>query len=240
MSALIPNPASPPQSQAMVENTESTLRQNLTAEFRDEDYRYSYAESFLNTKLASQIKTLRQQRGLTQAKVAELMDIRQPGYARFEDVNHSVWKTDTLWQIARALDVRVNISFESFGSLIGEKEHFDKEHLERPTFKDDPVFNEESRETAKQPGTSLRQAMVNVAGSDFYQDLVAPDFYPDLMYTSGWDWALDIFSPTLVSQQEANETGGIAVTNPPKVSRDAETETLPSKIEVGRQYQKVA
>jgi hypothetical protein len=73
------------------------------------------------------------------------MCIKQPGYARFEDVNHSVWKTDTLWDIARALDVRVNISFESFGSLIEEKEHFDKDHLERPAFNDDPVFKIGSR-----------------------------------------------------------------------------------------------
>jgi transcriptional regulator with XRE-family HTH domain len=135
MSALIQN-WNPKQ------NVPSLLRQRLTEEFRDEEYRYAYAASFLNTKLASQIKTLRQQREMTQAQVAEVMGIKQPGYARFEDVNHSVWKTDTLWDIARALDVRVNISFETFGSLIDEKEHFDKEHLERPKFTDDPLFKE--------------------------------------------------------------------------------------------------
>lgn len=121
------------------------MRENLTAEFQDKEYRYAYAESFLNTKLASQIRVLRQQRGMTQNQVAEVMNIKQPGYARFEDVNHSVWKTDTLWDIARALDVRVNISFETFGSLIEEKEHFDKYHLERPVFVDDPVFKEPTK-----------------------------------------------------------------------------------------------
>ena len=139
MSDLSLNPIPVP---SPTKSADSTLRQNLTAEFEDKDYRYAYAESFLNTKLASQIRTLRQQRGMTQSQVAGLMDIKQPGYARFEDVNHSVWKTDTLWDIARALDVRVNISFESFGSLIDEKEHFDKEHLERPSFDDDPAFRE--------------------------------------------------------------------------------------------------
>jgi transcriptional regulator with XRE-family HTH domain len=142
MNVLIPNPS---QNQNLTQDGESTLRQNLTAEFQDRDYRYAYAESFLNTKLASQIRTLRQQRSLTQNQIAELMNIKQPGYARFEDVNHSVWKTDTLWDIARALDVRVNISFESFGTLIEEKEHFDKYHLERPAFVNDPVFEEPAK-----------------------------------------------------------------------------------------------
>lgn len=117
------------------------LRKRLTDEFHDEEYRYAYAASFLNTKLAAQIKTIRQQRGMTQAEIASEMGIKQPGYARFEDVNHSVWKTDTLWDIARALGVRVNISFDTFGSLIDEKEHFDKDHLERPSFSDDPAFS---------------------------------------------------------------------------------------------------
>ncbi len=120
----------------------SDLRKNLRNEFEDSDYRYAYAESFLNTKIATQIKTLREQRGKKQAEIGVLIGTKQSGFSRFEDVNHSVWKTDTLWKIARALDVRVNIEFSSFGSLIDEKERFSKEQLERPTFRDDPAFRD--------------------------------------------------------------------------------------------------
>jgi len=148
-------------SQISKSGSDFTLRQNLTVEFQNKDYRYAYAESFLNTKLASQIKTLRQQRDMTQSQVAEVMDIKQPGYARFEDVNHSVWKTDTLWDIARALGVRVNISFESFGSLIEEKEHFDKAHLERPTFSEDPVFKESPRKRTRRKIHSMSAGIVS-------------------------------------------------------------------------------
>lgn len=123
----------------------SDLRKNLIDEFQNSDYRYSYAESFLNTKLAMQIKVLREQRGKTQAELGPLVGTKQSGLSRFEDVNHSVWKTDTLWKIARALNVRVNISFETFGSLIDEKEHFDRESLQRADFKDDPVFKKHAR-----------------------------------------------------------------------------------------------
>jgi transcriptional regulator with XRE-family HTH domain len=124
------------------------LLQNLKAEFQDEDYRYGYAESFLNTRLAAQIKTLREQRGMTQAEVAAAMKIKQPGFRRFEDINHSVWKTDSLWNIARALGVRLNISFEAFGTLPEEKKHLNKGSLQRPKFEDDRAFMEISWDVA--------------------------------------------------------------------------------------------
>jgi transcriptional regulator with XRE-family HTH domain len=123
----------------------SDLDQNLKSEFQDLEYRYAYAESFLNTKLATQIKTLREQRKKTQVEIGARMGIKQPGYRRFEDVNHSVWKTDTLWAIAKALGVRLNISFETFGSLLDDKKRFTKGDLERLEFKDDPAFKESEK-----------------------------------------------------------------------------------------------
>ncbi len=118
----------------------SDLLENLRTEFQDPEYRYAYAESFLNTKLATQIKVLREARGLTQADLGRVVGTKQSGFSRFEDVNHSSWKTDTLWKIARGLGVRVNISFETFGSLIEDKKRFKRESLLRPTFEDDPAF----------------------------------------------------------------------------------------------------
>lgn len=125
----------------MSEST-SDLYQDLISEFQDAEYRYAYAESFLNAKIAMQVKTLREQREKTQTEVSATMGIKQSGYHRFEDVNHAVWKTDTLWAIARANGVRLNISFETFGSLLDEKKQFTKEKLRRPAFEDDPVFGE--------------------------------------------------------------------------------------------------
>ena len=120
----------------------SDLRERLKREFKDEDCRYAYAESFLNTKLAAQIRVLREKRKKTQVEMGAAIGTKQSGYSRFEDVNHSVWKTDTLWKIARALGVRLNISFETFGSLIDEKERFNREILERPDYAEDPDARE--------------------------------------------------------------------------------------------------
>jgi len=44
----------------------SEFLDTLKIEFLDEEYRYAYAEDFLNTSVATQINVLREQRGMTQ------------------------------------------------------------------------------------------------------------------------------------------------------------------------------
>ncbi len=133
-----------------------TSTENLRCEFRNEEYRYAYAEDFLNTWVATQIVTLREQRGLSQARLGELIGTKQPGVSRLEDVNHSTWKTETLKRIARALGVRLKISFETFGSLLNEDAEFSRQFLQRPTFEDDPAFQ---RRKGPAPATVLGPAI---------------------------------------------------------------------------------
>ena len=117
-------------------------RDTLREELRDEDYRYAYAEDFLNTLVATQIKLLREQRGLTQQELAELIGTKQAGISRLENVNYSAWKTKTLRKLARALGVRLRITFETFGTLLDEAESFSQQALQRPEFDSDTAFAE--------------------------------------------------------------------------------------------------
>lgn len=120
---------------------------DLQSELQDEEYRYAYAEDFLNAWVATQIVVLREQRGLSQKQLGDLIGTKQPGISRLEDVNHSTWKTETLKRVARALGVRLKITFETFGTLLGEDAAFNREFLKRPEFKDDPVFATDSEVT---------------------------------------------------------------------------------------------
>src|SRR5437763_5211844 len=79
----------------------------LIEEFKDEEYRYAYAEEHLNTTIALQIKVLREQRDMKQADLAAAIGTQQPGIARLENVNYSRWNTETLKRVARALGVRL-------------------------------------------------------------------------------------------------------------------------------------
>jgi transcriptional regulator with XRE-family HTH domain len=113
----------------------------LREELKDPEYREAYADDYLNTYIATQIQVLREQRNLSQQELAELIGTKQPGISRLENVNHSKWKTETLQKIAHALDVRLKISFETYGDLLIDGEKFSRKALERPTFADDPVIH---------------------------------------------------------------------------------------------------
>src|SRR5947209_162265 len=115
----------------------------LVEEFKEsEEYRYAYAEEHLNTTIALQIKALREQRGMKQADLAAQIGTKQPGIARLENINYSRWNTETLKRVARALGVRLKITFETFGTLLEEDATFSREALQRPKFEDDPAFKD--------------------------------------------------------------------------------------------------
>ena len=94
-------------------STADPLIETLKGEFQDEDYRYAYDEEFSNSRMATQIKVLREQRELKQAQLAELAKMKQSRISALEDVNYSSWSVSTLRRLARALGVRFAFGFES-------------------------------------------------------------------------------------------------------------------------------
>lgn len=105
----------------------SSLRKGLL----DKDYAESYAESFLNAYVATQIKVIREQRRMTQGELGERIGTTQAGISRIEDVNYSSWSIRTLAKLAKAFDVRLKVSFEPYGTLPSEVVTFNRESLER-------------------------------------------------------------------------------------------------------------
>jgi transcriptional regulator with XRE-family HTH domain len=105
-----------------------SLRQELRS---DAEYADSYDASFLNAFIATQIKVIREQRGMTQGQLAATVGTTQGGISRVENVNYSSWNVRTLRKLARAFDVRLKVSFEPYGTLPLDVVHFDRQHLER-------------------------------------------------------------------------------------------------------------
>ncbi|HET6977214.1 MAG TPA: helix-turn-helix transcriptional regulator [Pyrinomonadaceae bacterium] len=126
----------------------SELTNRLRVEFRDEETRHIYADDFLNTYIASQLKVLREDRNWTQRQLAERAGMRQERISVLEDVNYEAWSVRTLKRLAQAFDLRLSIKFESFGSFLTEFDQFRREILTRPSFEDDPAFSNEEIEAA--------------------------------------------------------------------------------------------
>lgn len=119
-----------------------SVAERIRTSLADKEYRHSYAEEFLNTWIATQIKILREQHGWRQEDLAREAEMKQSAISRLEDMNYSSWGISTLKRLAYAFDVRLKVSFESFGSLIQDFRHFSAESLKIPNYAHDPVFNE--------------------------------------------------------------------------------------------------
>jgi transcriptional regulator with XRE-family HTH domain len=103
------------------------LRQELThVEFSE-----GYAESFLDSYIATQIKVLREQRQMTQSTLAARINTTQTVISRIENASYSGWNVGTLKRLARAFELRLRVSFEEYGTLPEEVEEFSRKALQR-------------------------------------------------------------------------------------------------------------
>lgn len=121
----------------------SELAENLRSEFCDKEYRHAYADEFLNSYIATQIKVLREQRGWSQERLAQEADMKQSRISLLENVGYSSWSISTLKRLAEAFDLTLRVSFESFGSRLTDVVRFSRESLERFSFDEDVAFSKQ-------------------------------------------------------------------------------------------------
>ena len=108
----------------------SELVERLTQEFADKDYAHAYMEAHASSRIATQIKVLREQRNLTQAQLATLSGMMQERISTIEDVDYDAWTIKTLRKLARAFDTHVQISFVSFSEGILDVANLNRKRLE--------------------------------------------------------------------------------------------------------------
>ncbi|MBK8605016.1 MAG: helix-turn-helix transcriptional regulator [Saprospiraceae bacterium] len=106
------------------------LTNQLIHEFMDKEYAHAYMDSHQSTRLATQIKVLREQRGLTQKQLAELSKMKQERICALEDVDYDAWTISTLRKLAHAFDTTLHISFIPFSKGIQDIEDFSRENLQ--------------------------------------------------------------------------------------------------------------
>ena len=121
----------------------STIFDRMRQSFPDKDYRHTYANGLVDSKLATQLKVLREQRGLTQAQLAEKCGMQQARISVLEDVNYSSWSISTLRRIGKAFDLWLDVEWKEFGELPRTLQNMSRETLECESFENDPLFHEE-------------------------------------------------------------------------------------------------
>lgn len=88
-----------------------------------EDMRYALAGTYLSACVALQIRALRHKKAWTQEELAKRAGLHQNQISALEECT---WESrgqptlETLRKIARAFDVRLRVSFETWSSLVDE------------------------------------------------------------------------------------------------------------------------
>lgn len=118
--------------------------------FKNKEYRHGYADEFLNTYIATQIKVLREQRGWSQKDLAINAKMKQPRISVLENVNYSSWSINALRKLAEAFDLTLCVSFESFGKRIKDFDEFGRANLEKLSFDNDPAFKDKHENLSKE------------------------------------------------------------------------------------------
>lgn len=96
----------------------SELAERLAEEFGDKEYAHAYMEEHGNMAIAAQIRTLREQRGLTQKQLASLAGMKQERISALESVDYDAWTVSTLRKLADAFDTHLSVAFVPFSQGI--------------------------------------------------------------------------------------------------------------------------
>jgi transcriptional regulator with XRE-family HTH domain len=102
----------------------------LKQDFSDKKYAHNYMESHAVSRLAAQIYALRKQRGWSQEELAAQSGIAQESISKIESANFNSLTMKSLQKFARAFDVNLNVSFESFSRGILDVANLNREQLE--------------------------------------------------------------------------------------------------------------
>jgi transcriptional regulator with XRE-family HTH domain len=128
----------------------SPIRVNLLEKLKGRNYRHRFFKGRAEDELASKLIEFRKERGLTQAALARLCGMKQSAVSRIEKASYSRWSFATLWRVAKALDVRVQVILTDMADVIREYEF--RYSDQRPSYGD--IANQAAAAGAVQGMTS--------------------------------------------------------------------------------------
>jgi hypothetical protein len=88
----------------------------LAKKFREKNYRDSYVASHTRRFLANQMRAFRGDR--SQTEFGDALDMRQTVVSRLENPNYGRWNLQTLFDVARKMDVAVFVRFVDFPTFL--------------------------------------------------------------------------------------------------------------------------
>ena len=109
-------------------------RKRLLAKLKNKAYRDAYTVEHVKTTTPLQIRTVREQHGWTQGRLAAEANTTQTAISRTEDPNYGNLTLNNLLKIAAALDVGLLVKLVPFSRLVEEFDDLSPEVMAAPSF----------------------------------------------------------------------------------------------------------
>ncbi len=113
-------------------------------DFANKVFRDAFLEENIKTRLALQVRALREKAGWSQPELGERAGKTQSGISRIEDPNYGKFTIRTLLKLASAFDVALFISFVPYTKLIREIKDVSPEALAVASYKEEKEAMKES------------------------------------------------------------------------------------------------
>jgi len=97
----------------------------LTTKFKNREFREAFVQQNVFSSIAHQIQINRLERNWSQKDLAERLGTSQSAISRYEDSSYGKYSLDTLFRIASAFDIGIQIRFVSWTKVVGDAEAWD-------------------------------------------------------------------------------------------------------------------
>jgi transcriptional regulator with XRE-family HTH domain len=118
-------------------------RRDLIADLQSKKFRDAFVSSRVSNTLALQIRAMRQERGWSQAYLAELLGTSQNAVYRLESPQYGKPSITTLKRLASIFDVGLSVWFSPFSKLVDRVTNLSTDDILVPSFDNDPGLQEE-------------------------------------------------------------------------------------------------
>ena len=194
---------SPLPTAAASQNT--SLKEQLFKSLKTSDeYRYAFVEERLQTGLAAQIHTIREQRGLDPKQFAEKLGKKLAWVYRLEDPNQPPPTIPSLIEVAKAYDCDLEVRFRPFSETLNDLDRLSTDSLRVASFKDESLEIEHmlSIEAAY---TSIGTGRYRSAETDWIRALADHAAAPAPLEGHYWGEVSPAFQPEAIPMQAALE-----------------------------------
>jgi len=118
-------------------STSSIRQQMLQSLESGKEYRHGFVEEAVRTRIATQIKTIRERRKWDYKQFAQEIDKKLSWAYRLEDPNATPPTITSLLQVAEAFDIGIDVRFCSFSELLDDVTTLGPESFAVPSFNDE-------------------------------------------------------------------------------------------------------